>query len=75
MTDGFSGSDIANICREAIMAPIRDLDSGDLINDTTIKARAVTEGDYITALDNVNKSVSGNELVRFREWDEEFGAG
>jgi len=75
LTEGYSGSDIANICREAIMAPIRDLDSSDLINDESIKARSVQQEDYVKALDTVNKSVSGKELHRFREWDEEFGAG
>ncbi|MHA2502329.1 MAG: hypothetical protein ACXAE3_05640 [Candidatus Kariarchaeaceae archaeon] len=57
------------------MAPIRDLDSGDFITDTSIKARPVTEQDYLSALESVNKSVSTNELQRFRQWDEEFGAG
>ena len=75
MTEGYSGSDIANICREAVMAPIRDLDTSDMISDSSIKARAVTQQDYLNALESVNKSVSQNELIRFRQWDEEFGAG
>ncbi|MCH8906928.1 MAG: ATP-binding protein [Candidatus Heimdallarchaeota archaeon] len=74
-TQGYSGSDIANICREAIMAPIRDLDVGDLIADTNIKARAVNNNDYLNALESVNKSISDNELIRFKQWDDEFGAG
>jgi spastin len=74
-TEGFSGSDIANICREAIMSPIRDLDSGNFISDHSVKARAVTEIDYLNALENINKSVSSKELVRFKNWDDEFGAG
>lgn len=74
-TDGYSGSDIANVSREAIMAPIRDLDQSDLISDTSITARPVSHDDYLNALENVNKSISQKELMRFDNWDEEFGAG
>ena len=74
-TNEFTGSDIANICREAIMAPIRELDSSNLIDDSSVKARPVTQKDYLNALNNVKKSVSSSELTRFIEWDREFGAG
>lgn len=74
-TNEFTGSDIANICREAIMAPIRELDSSNLIDDSSVKARPVTQKDYLNALNNVKKSVSSSELTRFIEWDKEFGAG
>ena len=74
-TEGYSGSDIANICREAIMAPIRDLDQTNLISDTSVMARAVRQTDYSDALLQVKKSVSQNELIRFDKWDNEFGAG
>ena len=75
ITNDYTGSDIANICREAIMAPIRELDSTNMIDDSSIKAREVTHNDYTTALKNVNKSVSKQELIKFIEWDKEFGAG
>ncbi|MHA2249695.1 MAG: AAA family ATPase [Candidatus Kariarchaeaceae archaeon] len=75
MTEGYSGSDIANICREAVMTPIRDLDNNDLIADVSIKARPVNHEDYLKALQNVKKSVSKDELQRFEKWDNEFGAG
>lgn len=73
-SEGFSGSDIANVCRDAIMTPIRELDSTDLINDTSVAARAVIQNDYIVSLKNANKSVSTRELVKFDQWNEEFGA-
>ena len=38
ITNDYTGSDIANICREAIMAPIRELDSTNMIDDSSIKA-------------------------------------
>ncbi len=75
LTEGYSGSDIANICREAVMAPIRELDENNLISDTRIKARPVEHKDYIDAIKNVKKSVSEDELKRFEDWDKEFGSG
>nr|AKC94894.1 putative AAA-type ATPase Vps4 [uncultured organism] len=73
-SEGYSGSDIANICRDAIMAPIRDLDSSGVIHDSNIGARAVVQKDYTKALKNMSKSVSKRELVKFEHWNEEFGA-
>jgi vacuolar protein-sorting-associated protein 4 len=74
-TEGYSGSDIANICREAVMAPIRDLDSSNMITDINVIARPVEQQDYLGALESVKKSVSSRELEKFTTWDNEFGAG
>jgi len=75
LTEGFSGSDIANVCREAIFAPVRELDSSGALDNDEIKARDVRQKDYIDALKNVNPSVSENELVKFDDWEGEYGAG
>ena len=75
ITEGYSGSDIANVCKDAVMAPIRELDQTDLIKDTSVMARPIRHQDYMNALENVNKSVSSKELLRFERWDGEFGAG
>lgn len=74
-TDGYSGSDIANICREAIFAPVRELDSSGALSDPDIQARAVEQNDYLSALANVRSSVSHSELIKFDDWEEEYGAG
>lgn len=34
----------------------------------------VTKNDFIEALQNVSKSVSREQLVRFQEWEKEFGS-
>ncbi|RMG26135.1 MAG: ATP-binding protein [Methanobacteriota archaeon] len=75
LTENYSGSDIATICREAIFIPIRELDAKGAISDPSIKARKVTQDDFLTALANVKSSVSLDELQRFEEWDREYGAG
>ena len=75
MTENYSGSDIATICREAIFIPIRELDAKGAISDPNIKARKVTQDDFLIALKNVKSSVSLDELQQFEEWDREYGAG
>lgn len=75
LTDGYSGSDIANICREAIFAPVRELDATGALDDATIKARKVKQSDYLAALQNVRSSIGLNELKQFDKWESEYGAG
>jgi SpoVK/Ycf46/Vps4 family AAA+-type ATPase len=72
-TEGYTGSDIAMICREAAMQPIRELDLSGKITDTSVKVRPVSMGDFLAAIKRVRPVVSSNELSRFKEWNDEFG--
>ncbi len=72
-TDKFSGSDIALICRESIMKPIRELDiSGNLIE--TENPRPVKQKDFLETLEYIKSSVAKDELNKYIEWGNEFGA-
>lgn len=72
LTEGFSGADIAILCREALMAPIRELDEAGMLTRSDIKIRPVTRDDFLEALRVVKPSVSPSELTKFKEWAEEF---
>lgn len=74
ITEGYSGSDIAMVCREAIMTPIRELDMAGAIEDTSIAARAVTQDDFLDAIESINPSVSDDEIEKYDNWNEEFGS-
>ncbi len=74
ITEGYSGSDIAMVCREAIMTPIRELDMAGAIEDTSVAARAVTQGDFLEAIESINPSVSDDEMEKYDNWNEEFGS-
>ena len=74
ITDGYSGSDIAMVCREAIMTPIRELDMAGAIDDTSIKARPTTQDDFLEAIEAINPSVSDDEIEKYDQWNEEFGS-
>ena len=74
ITDGYSGADIAMICRDAIMTPIRELDMSGAIGDSSIQARPVTQNDYLEAIEMINPSVSDDEIEKYDNWNEEFGS-
>ena len=73
--EGYSGADISLVSREAIMAPIREMDSSGAITDASMKPRDVTMNDFTDALSVISPSVSPSELDRYAEWEQEFGSG
>ncbi|MFX0113078.1 MAG: AAA family ATPase [Candidatus Hodarchaeota archaeon] len=72
-TAGYSGSDISLICREALMAPIRELDAEGAL-ESDVMPRKVSRKDFLTALETVKPSVAPMELSRFVEWEKQFGS-
>ncbi|MHA1820192.1 MAG: AAA family ATPase [Promethearchaeota archaeon] len=74
LTEGYSGSDIAILCREASMRPIRELDQqGSLDQDGNISVRPMNYNDFIESLKKVKPTVSKEELAEYEKWIAEFG--
>jgi SpoVK/Ycf46/Vps4 family AAA+-type ATPase len=74
MTEGYAGSDIALICREASLAPIRELDASGAIHNKEVKARFVMLRDFLESVKHIKSVISPDELRRFNEWEATFGA-
>ena len=74
MSDGYSGRDIQLICREAVMMPVRELDISGALDDPDIKARPITLEDFMTSFEKIKPSVAPEELLKHRDWAEEFGS-
>ena len=81
-TEGFSGADITNVCREAAYQPMRRnlkaqggfkniLDLKKFEQDVDIP---LTKEDFLEALKNVNKSVGVEDLKKYEMWMKEFGS-
>lgn len=73
MSDGFSGSDITALAKEAAMEPIRDL--GDKLMDADFnKIRGVIVKDFEKAMQTVKRSVSPDSLEQYQDWAAGFGS-
>lgn len=77
--DGYSGSDITNVCRDACMMAMRRRISG--LSPEEIKNLSkeelelpVTMHDFDEATRRVNKSVSARDLQQYEKWMQEFGS-
>jgi len=73
ISEGYTGSDIALLCREAIMIPIRELDKEGALSGEA-QPRSVRRDDFIDAMGKIKPVVSPEELRKFEEWYDEFGA-
>ncbi|MHA2244766.1 MAG: AAA family ATPase [Candidatus Hodarchaeales archaeon] len=72
-TAGYTAADIALLCREALMHPIRELDAEGALKDSSIKPRAPGTKDFLVGMESIKPSVSPKELTRYEEWKDQFG--
>lgn len=86
--EGYSGADVASVCRDAAMMSVRrimeDARKQGLNRNAMqlmlqqqkeqLDGTAVSMSDLLLALKKVNKSVSNDDLERYEEWMNEFGS-
>jgi SpoVK/Ycf46/Vps4 family AAA+-type ATPase len=71
-TDSYSGSDMAALCREAAMGPIRDL--GPAVASVALdKIRAINLHDFVQALQVIKPSVNLAQLESFQAFTRDYG--
>ncbi len=76
ITEGYTGSDIATVCREVVMLPIRELDTTGFLTgekNGDVSVRPVNMDDFIKTLKNIKPVVSEKEIDKFLKWKDEFG--
>jgi katanin p60 ATPase-containing subunit A1 len=82
-TEGYSGADMANVCREAAMMPLRKriMKAGGLNFNPAALAQMkeeveqpLTMQDFKEAISNIQKSVSQQSLDEYAAWMKEFGS-
>ncbi|MEM2907277.1 MAG: AAA family ATPase [Candidatus Odinarchaeota archaeon] len=71
-SEGFTSSDIALICRESAMTPIRELDEQGLLENVDCKPRPVNRSDLISSLTRIKPVVTPSEIKRYEEWASEY---
>ena len=79
MSEGYSGSDITNVCRDASFMAMRQKIKGltpDEIKNLTkdLKDLPVTMKDFEISLSKVSRTVSNEDLIKHQQWDKEFGS-
>mmetsp|Transcript_88096 Transcript_88096/g.247703 ORF Transcript_88096/g.247703 Transcript_88096/m.247703 type:complete len:610 (+) Transcript_88096:130-1959(+) len=82
-SEGYSGADVTNVCREAAMMGLRkrmqkarqegiSVAKMQMLKDEVDVP--VTQSDFLEALRNVQKSVGTDDLQHFSDWMKEFGS-
>ncbi|XP_062375965.1 fidgetin-like protein 1 [Sardina pilchardus] len=74
-TEGFSGADMTQLCREAALGPIRSIQFSDMATITAEQVRPILHSDFQEALRTVRPSVSSKDLELYEEWNKTFGCG
>ncbi|AWP14360.1 putative fidgetin-like protein 1 [Scophthalmus maximus] len=74
-TEGFSGADMTQLCREAALGPIRSIQLSDIATITADQVRPILSGDFQEALKTVRPSVSSKDLELYEDWNKTFGCG
>lgn len=71
-TEGYSGSDMDGLCREAALGPIREIQ--DIVQVKLEEVRPMTLEDFLVALTQVRQSVGTEELEGYRSWNAMYGS-
>ncbi|KAL1613736.1 switch-activating protein Sap1 [Diplodia seriata] len=72
LTEGFSGSDITALAKDAAMGPLRSLGEK-LLHMTMEEIRPMQVVDFQASLANIRPSVSKQGLKDYEDWAKEFG--
>ncbi|CEG47722.1 spastin and fidgetin-like protein [Plasmopara halstedii] len=71
-TEGYSGSDLKAVCKDAALGPIREL--GEKVADVKAEdVRGIIASDFRVALTRVRPSVSARTIDDLIAWNERFG--
>ncbi|GME70997.1 unnamed protein product [[Candida] boidinii] len=73
ITEGFSGSDITALAKDAAMGPLRELGEKLLLTSKS-EIRPVELKDFVSSLNYIRPSVSKESLKEFENWAKIFGS-
>uniref|UniRef100_A0AAR2IM51 Spastin n=1 Tax=Pygocentrus nattereri TaxID=42514 RepID=A0AAR2IM51_PYGNA len=73
MTDGYSGSDLTSLAKDAALGPIRELRPEQVRNLAANEMRNIRFSDFVDSLKKIKKSVSPQTLDQYVRWNREYG--
>ncbi|KAJ1529317.1 hypothetical protein ONE63_006108 [Megalurothrips usitatus] len=73
LTEGYSGSDLTALAKDAALGPIRELNPDQVRNLDPKKVRSISYGDFQESLRRIRHSVSPGSLLTYQKWNEDHG--
>lgn len=73
LTEGFSGSDLTSLAKDAAMGPLRELGEK-LLSTPTDQIRPIALIDFKNSLNHIKPSVSQEGLEKYEDWAAKFGS-
>ncbi|XP_050068609.1 spastin isoform X2 [Anopheles maculipalpis] len=73
LTEGYSGSDLTALARDAALEPIRELNVEEVKNMDPTKLRSIRESDFHNSLKRIRRSVAPQSLAAYEKWLQDFG--
>lgn len=73
LTEGYSGSDLTNLAKDAALGPIRELNCDQVRSLDPLRVRNIMFQDFIESLKRIRRSVSSLSLAAYEKWNKEYG--
>ncbi|XP_064623012.1 spastin-like isoform X2 [Lineus longissimus] len=73
LTDGYSGSDITALSKDAALGPIRELPPEQVRDVDLSQVRSIQMVDFLDSLKKIRHSVPQGLMDKFDRWNKEFG--
>ncbi|KAG5890189.1 hypothetical protein JTB14_010652 [Gonioctena quinquepunctata] len=73
LTEGYSGSDLTALAKDAALGPIRELQPEQVKQMDPNAVRAITITDFLDSLKRIRRSVSPQSLVAYEKWSLQYG--
>ncbi|CAG9859431.1 unnamed protein product [Phyllotreta striolata] len=73
LTDGYSGSDLTALAKDAALGPIRELQPEQVKQMDPSAVRGITINDFLDSLKRIRRSVSPQSLVAYEKWSLQYG--
>ncbi|KAG9344266.1 hypothetical protein JZ751_010935 [Albula glossodonta] len=73
LTEGYSGSDLTSLAKDAALGPIRELKPEQVKNMAANEVRNIRISDFVESLKKIKRSVSPQTLELYVRWNQEYG--